>query len=142
MSLTVLIDTNVMMVALSPLSNLHWIYKDIINNEFRLAISNEILLEYEEQVAKRYSKEIVSDFLLILFEAPNVIHCESYFKWNLITQDADDNKFSDCALSSSADYLITHDKHFDVLKRIKFPLIKVINAFEFEAVMKNKRKNK
>jgi|GEM_PF-2646168 len=34
MSLSVLIDTNVMMVALSPKSELHWIYKRLIKLDF------------------------------------------------------------------------------------------------------------
>lgn len=135
MSLTVLIDTNVMMVALSPKSNLHWIYKALINGDFKLVVSNEILLEYEEQIITRYDKSAVNDFLLILYEAPNVIHHEPFFKWNLITQDPDDNKFADCCISAAADYIVTHDKHFDVLKQMIFPQINVIDAFEFQRLL-------
>src|SRR5256885_334939 len=110
--LSVVIDTNVMMVALSPRSNLHWLYKSFIAGEFQLIVSTEIKLEYEEQIAYRYAANAVSEFLLILDEAPNVIQHEPFFRWNLIVQDPSDNKFADCAISSAADYLITHDRHF------------------------------
>lgn len=138
MKQSVLIDTNVMMVALSPRSNLHWIYQSLIHEEFNLIISNEILLEYEEQIIRRYDESVVADFLLILAEANNVVHHEPYFKWNLIIADVDDNKFSDCAVSSAADYLITHDKHFDILKTISFPVVQVIDAFQFKEILERK----
>jgi uncharacterized protein len=56
--LTVLIDTNVMMVALSPKSNLHSLFLSFINGEYVLVISNEILLEYEEQIRKDMTRAL------------------------------------------------------------------------------------
>ncbi|HYV92024.1 MAG TPA: putative toxin-antitoxin system toxin component, PIN family [Chitinophagales bacterium] len=134
MILSVVIDTNVMMVALSPRSDLHWLYKSFLAGEFQLIVSTEIKLEYEEQIAFRYSAATVIEFILILDEAPNVIQHEPFFKWNLISQDPTDNKFADCAISSAADYLITHDRHFDVLKQISFPTVNVVSAYEFEEI--------
>lgn len=136
MKLSVVIDTNVMMVALSPRSNLHWLYQSLILEEYNLIVSTEIKLEYEEQIRFRYSESPVSEFLLILDEAPNVISHEPFFKWNLIGKDPDDNKFTDCTISSAADYLITHDRHFDVLRQIPFPAVNVVTAFEFEEILK------
>jgi predicted nucleic acid-binding protein len=37
--------------------------------------------------------------------------------------DQDDEKFADCAIVSNADYLVTNDRHFEVLKTIQFPII-------------------
>ena len=133
--LTVLLDTNVMMVALSPRSNLHWLYQALINGQFKLVVSTEIILEYEEQLRYRYDDSVVTDFLLILAEAVNVVHQKSHFKWNLIIADPDDNKFVDACISSAADYLITHDKHFDVLKQNNFPLVNIIDAYAFEKIL-------
>ncbi|MCB9352648.1 MAG: PIN domain-containing protein [Lewinellaceae bacterium] len=31
-------------------------------------------------------------------------------------KDADDNKFLDCAIAAGAEYLVTHDKDFNILK--------------------------
>jgi putative PIN family toxin of toxin-antitoxin system len=133
---TVLIDTNVMMVALSPKSNLHWLYQALISEKISLIVSNEIILEYEEQLRFRYGDSAVTEFLLILREAPNVIDCEPHFKWNLIPQDPDDNKFVDAYITSSAVYIITHDKHFDVLKQLTFPKINIVSAYEFQDILK------
>ena len=135
--LTVLVDTNVMMVALSPQSNLHWLYQSFTKREFNLVVSNEIKLEYEEQLRFRYDDTVVAEFLLLLTEAENVFHHEPYFKWNLITADPDDNKFVDVCITSAADYLISHDRHFDILKQTNFPVINVVDAFTFQNILKN-----
>ncbi len=139
--LTALVDTNVMMVALSPKSNLHWLFQTFINGKFILVVSNEILLEYEEQIRFRYNETVANEFILILNEAVNVIHKEPHYKWNLINADKDDNKFVDVYISSAADYIVTHDKHFEVLKTIEFPVINVVNAFEFEKILNNNIEN-
>ena len=66
---------------------------------------------------------------------PNVHTANVYFKWNLINEDKDDNKFVDCAISSKADYIVTNDKHFNVLKGIEFPKVNVINVNEFRKIL-------
>lgn len=58
-----------------------------------------------------------------------------YFKFNLIVQDPDDNKFVDCAFSSNCDYLVTNDKHFDFLKTLDFPHLNIINLEKFKEIM-------
>jgi uncharacterized protein len=52
----------------------------------------------------------------------------------LIPQDQDDEKFADCAIAISADYLVTNDKHFNVLKKVPFPIVRVVNEKEFQAI--------
>ena len=54
--------------------------------------------------------------------------------WQLL-QDADDNKFADCAIAANADYLITNDKDFNILKQINFPKISVVTIQEFKDVV-------
>ncbi|MEM6319582.1 MAG: PIN domain-containing protein [Bacteroidota bacterium] len=49
----------------------------------------------------------------------------------LIEKDVDDNKFVDCAISGNADYLVTDDKHFKILKQGDFPAVKVIRTKDF-----------
>ena len=54
--------------------------------------------------------------------APNVVYAEAAFRWQLIQNDPDDNKFCDLALSVNADYLVSEDNDFDVFKkRSHFP---------------------
>ena len=56
---------------------------------------------------------------------------EIYFKWSIITKDADDNKFVDCALNGQANFLVTDDKHFNILKKTGFPPIQILRTKEF-----------
>lgn len=58
-----------------------------------------------------------------------------HFRFNLIKDDPDDNKFADCSVASGADYLITFDKHFNVLKNINFPKINVIHPDKFKILL-------
>jgi len=58
-----------------------------------------------------------------------------FFKFNLIENDKDDNKFVDCYLISNADVLVSNDRHFNCLKDINFPKIKLINIDEFKRVI-------
>lgn len=45
--------------------------------------------------------------------------------------DPDDNKFVDCAICGGAELIVSNDKHFDVLKAIDFPYVKVMRLQEF-----------
>ena len=52
-------------------------------------------------------------------------------RFNLISTDPDDNKFVDCAIIASADYIVSNDSHFDILKNIDFPKVNVISIKDF-----------
>ncbi|MCB1159912.1 MAG: hypothetical protein KDK45_20600 [Leptospiraceae bacterium] len=66
---------------------------------------------------------------------PNVEFITTYYKWNLIKEDYDDNKFVDCAIASNANYLVFQDKHFNVLKQIDFPKIHLISIDKFKNLL-------
>jgi len=55
----------------------------------------------------------------------------------LITADLDDNKYVDCTIASGSDYLVTNDKHFNVLKDVDFPKIIVLNEDHFKEIFIN-----
>jgi uncharacterized protein len=78
---------------------------------------------------------IDTNFLIALKELPNVHYAHVYFRWNPIT-DADDNKFVDCYAAAGADYLLSNDSHFSILKNIAFPKINVLKLDEFETLIK------
>lgn len=59
-----------------------------------------------------------------------------YYQLKLITSDPDDDKFADCAFAANGDYLVTNDKDFNILKRIEFPIIPVVNLDEFKSILK------
>ena len=56
---------------------------------------------------------------------------DSYFRLQLIESDVDDNKFVDCAFAADATYIVSDDKHFDILANISFPQILVLKLKEF-----------
>jgi len=86
-------------------------------------------------LGKRIGKEIASNVLQLIENAPNVEFITKYFKWNLIKEDPDDNKFVDCAIAAGAKFLVSDDKHFNILKEIEFPKIELIKTYEFKAIL-------
>jgi len=44
-------------------------------------------------------------------------------------------KVVDCAIASGAKYLVSNDKHFNVLKSIPFPKVEIITANEFKSAL-------
>jgi uncharacterized protein len=131
-----IIDTNVLVSALSTTSFDHWIIKSLLKRKFALFVSNDILLEYEEVLKRKYSPMVAETFLKSLHDLPNVHEIQVYFQWNIIQTDPDDNKFVDCAIAGNVDFLITNDKHFNSLKTLDFPKISVMNIEEFECYNK------
>ncbi|OFX49997.1 MAG: putative toxin-antitoxin system toxin component, PIN family [Bacteroidetes bacterium GWA2_30_7] len=130
--LNIVLDTNVLLVSISEYSKYHWLYKCIQNNQFNLYITNDILLEYEEVIANKFSVNTANHTIRSLLEFDNVKHLIIYFKSNYILQDNDDNKFVDCAIACNHDYLVSNDKHFNVLKTLDFPKINVITIENFK----------
>lgn len=130
--LRLVLDTNIFMVSLAPNYKFHWIYQAIIQGKFELALSNEILSEYHEQIVRRYGVERTEaslDFLLLL---PNVVRQDPSFLWQLVESDKDDNKFVDCYLASQSDHIISNDKHLHQLKGLDFPPVSILRYEEFE----------
>lgn len=127
----VVIDTNVFLVIIPSLSRYHIAYEALKENRYNLAVSNEIMMEYEEQLSSRYAIADASEILENLLENQNIKLCNPEYKWNLITTDPDDNKFVDCAIASNADWIVTNDKHFHLLRDIDFPKVNVISIEEF-----------
>ena len=56
-----------------------------------------------------------------------------------MSADPDDNKFVDCALNAGADYLITNDHHFNILKSIDFPPVRVAGIDHFTEILHKRR---
>ena len=133
--LRVVLDTNVLLVSISSKSDTHWVLQGLLQEKFEMIISNEILSEYEEIISEKFSVEVAKDVIRTLLFLPNVSRSEIYYKWALISDDEDDNKFADCAVASNADFLVTNDKHFNPLKEITFPQIKIINISEFRKLL-------
>ena len=132
----VVLDTNVLLIAVSRKSRFHKIFSSLVDGEYTICITDDILFEYEE-ILKKYLDGVVAESIMEIFEnAQNVIWINKYFKWNLITEDPDDNKFVDCAIACGAQFLVSNDKHFNILKKIKFPKVNVVKAEDFLKTLK------
>lgn len=134
--LRIVLDTNVFLVSLVPHFKYYWVFEALQNREYDLIISNEIISEYEEKIIEKFGLKLAEARLEFLLLLPNVELVNPQYKWNLISEDPDDNKFVDGAVSGNVDYLVTNDRHFRVLKEIEFPPVNVITLEEFEKILK------
>jgi putative PIN family toxin of toxin-antitoxin system len=131
----IVLDTNCLLVALSQKSPYRCIWETFRQGKFSLCYSTEILQEYEEVLLRYYSISTVVLTMEMLLKSPNVVQNVPYYRWDLITADPDDNKFVDCALNAGADYIVTNDRHFNILSKIEFPPIDVINIEKFKEII-------
>ena len=127
----VVIDCNILVICLSSKSPYHIIYQSLIQGKFNLVLSSEILLEYQEVLQQKYSVPTANALVALLKELPNIQFYTPFYNWMLINADPDDNKYTDCAIAGSANFIVTEDKHFGVLKAIPFPEITVLSIDEF-----------
>ena len=125
------IDTNCLLASLNCNSPYHRLYQLFANETFDRILSNEILTEYEKVLTREYTASTAKQVLEILLAAPNTVQQEVYYKWQLIEADPDDNKFADVAIAANADYLVTNDRHFEVLKQLEFPRVPIVSLQEF-----------
>ena len=50
----------------------------------------------------------------------------SWYHFNAIKADPDDNKFVDCAIAANAKFIVTDDHHYEELKQLKFPQVETL----------------
>jgi predicted nucleic acid-binding protein len=84
-----------------------------------LSASTPTLLEYE--VVCRYPsrarwEDVARMFALISLLHGTVREVAPSFRFRTITGDADDDAFADCAVGANADFIVTEDHHFAVMR--------------------------
>ncbi len=131
----IVVDTNVLLNAILPASGQYWLFEGILNGQFTLCVTTQILAEYAEIFARFYTPEIADTFLTALLYSPFVARVDAYFHWRAIPIDPDDDKFVDCSVAANAHCIVTNDRHFNVLKELAFPRIQVLSAAEFRALI-------
>ena len=132
----VVLDTNVLIMSISKNSPFHTIWTDFLSGHYTICYTTEILLEYEEVLARKVSVSFANAILTAIVGAKNTIEIEDYYKMQLITADPDDNKFVDCAFAANARYIVSEDRHYDVLREIDYPRIEVTDIESFVAMLK------
>jgi uncharacterized protein len=131
----VVVDTNVLLVSVSSRSKYHWLYQLVLEKKIQIAFSQDILIEYEEQLASHWHPSIATNVIRSITELSSALPIIIYYNLHLITMDEDDNKFVDCAFAANADYIVTNDNHFNVLKNIDFPSIPTLRIDEFRELL-------
>lgn len=131
----IVLDTNCLLASLSRRGAYFNVWKGLQQGKYTLCVSNEILEEYEEILTQSTNSIIASNVVQTLLNAPTVELIEPFYRFNLITNDPDDNKFVDCAIAGNATYIVSNDSHFDVLKQIDFPKLIVKRIQEFSTIL-------
>jgi putative PIN family toxin of toxin-antitoxin system len=135
-ALKIVLDTNILIAIIGKKSPFRWIFDCLIEGKIILCVSNEILFEYQEILAKKTSTEVAENVVNFITINPFTERTEIFFNFGLIVDDADDNKFVDCAIASNAICLVSNDKHFQILKTIDFPKVMILELQEFETKYK------
>ena len=113
LTMIVTIDTNVLLAALISQSGAsHQILKLVFDEKLTLALSNQVLLEYDDVLKredileltklKREQVEDVLDLLALLAQKNNI-----YYLLRPNLRDEKDNLFVECAFASKSHFLLT-----------------------------------
>jgi predicted nucleic acid-binding protein len=88
-------------------------------------------MEYEEVISQKTSSFFADIIIKALLNRRNLVRVSPTWRLQLITQDPDDNKFVDCAISGQAEILVSNDKHFNILNEIDFPAVTILRLQDF-----------
>lgn len=136
-ALKIVLDTNILLAIIGRASPFRWLFDGLIQGQIRLCITNEILLEYHEVIARKTNAQVADNLINFLAISPHVEKTDIFFQFHLISQDADDNKFVDCAIAANAVCLVSNDNHLQILKTINFPRVEILTLTEFETAYRS-----
>lgn len=131
MNRLIVLDTNCLVQMLSVHSPYRPAWQAFRDGRYTLCVSNEILNEYQEIIERVSSAEVARNIVNAIMRSPYTHFFTPHFRFRLIEQDPDDNKFVDCAIIAGADYIVSEDTHFKILETIPFPSVQVIRLQEF-----------
>lgn len=135
--MNVVLDSNVILQVAFTNKPLKIVWEKLLDGSYTLCVTEDILYEYQEIVIKCFNNVQLANVLInTLLNCPFVSRVETYFRYNLIEADPDDNKFVDCALACGAKFIVSEDTHFNILKEIDFPKVEVINLEQFVQMLK------
>lgn len=127
----IVLDTNCLIMSISTRNKYYEVWQSFLDGKYTLCITNDILEEYSEVMARNISPFVSELFISAILNRKNVRKLAPSFAFHLIDSDPDDNKFVDCAIAANAKYIVSQDHHFDVLKQIPFPKVDIITIQQF-----------
>ena len=131
----IVLDTNCLISSLPKKGKYYQVWQDFFANKYILCYTNEILTDYEEILTQKLGQTIAQNIIKAIIARPNTLKFDPHFQFQLITQDVDDNKFVDCAIVANAQYIVTEDRHYNVLETIDFPKVDVIDLDTFLRIL-------
>ena len=131
----IVLDTNCLLASLSRHGEYYLVWKDFQAGKYILCVSNAILEEYEEIIGRKTNAVVAKNVIALLLKSKNVELIQPYFNFHLIESDHDDDKFVDCAFAANAAYIVSDDKHFNILESVMFPKIFVLRLREFMEIL-------
>lgn len=134
----IVLDTNVLWVSISRLSETHWIFRAILEGTITFCVTTDILDEYAEIMTQKLGFEVSEAVLSTFDHLPNVKLITRYYRWSAIKADPDDDKFVDCAVASDEVCIVSENGHFKVLKKLPFPKVNWLRVSEFTFAFKSK----
>ena len=136
--MNIVLDSNVILQVAFTQKPLRLVWDKLLTGAYTLCVTEDILFEYQEKIIDCFHNEQLANlFIDTLLNCEYVKRVETYFRYNFIQADKDDNKFVDCALACNARYIVTEDKHFDELKKVPFPKVDVVSLQEFITILKH-----
>lgn len=132
----IVLDTNCLLQILGARSKYAFLFDKFLQEEYALCISSDILLEYEEILKAKASPLAADLFMKVIVRSRNIVRKDPYFRLEIIKQDPDDNKFTDCAFACNADIIVTNDGHFTDASDSAFPVFRVLSLDDFAKLLK------
>jgi putative PIN family toxin of toxin-antitoxin system len=131
MSHQIVLDTNCLVQIISQHSPYRPAWQAFRDGRYTLCVSNDILTEYNEILERVANAAVAHNIVNAIARSPYTRMIDPQYRFGLIEQDPDDNKFVDCAIIAGADYIVSEDAHFRILADIPFPSVAVIRLDEF-----------
>ena len=132
------LDTNSLIQCVSRRSRYHDLWVSFTDGRNQMCVTTDILNEYVEILQRVTNETYASLVLEVILNNPNTLFIDIFYKFNLITADPDDNKFIDCAVAAQAKYIVTEDRHYNVLHEVEFPKVDIIGLDEAMKIINNK----
>ncbi|MCU0502269.1 MAG: putative toxin-antitoxin system toxin component, PIN family [Anaerolineae bacterium] len=118
--LSAVFDTNVFVSALlsrNPTSPTQELLRRWLADEFTLLISQALLIELVEKLqARGVSQQQVHELLIAISRLAEWVEVPAEALLPVVVNDPDDDHVLACAVAGQADYLVTYDPHFDILR--------------------------
>lgn len=134
----IVLDTNCLLNIIFPESYFRGVWDAFRQEKYILCVTNEIISEYREIIERRTGNALFADVVIrAILTMPNLERVEPTYRFNLITADTDDNKYIDCAITCGATFVVSNDKHFDILDTIDWPKVIRLKLPEFATLICN-----